>query len=394
MICKSSRVFWVRWLALSCLLIVAGCDHTAGFLRSPSTETTEAASDPPPVDPPPESAPGNDLVPAGSDALVGPRVEESLLPDVPLGPSGEESASSDVLPKPRVEEPARPDAPPGEASPPANAPLFAPPPLASAPPLKPGSVAADPVSSVWGIIGLEGFPYGQTIASNGVEYNQLFSLGLDFNIWLWRSQRVYGFADSTFWGQKAAPGITNPKQGMFDFSKREFDLNLGAAWNYYGNWELRTFAYSFNNLNRGDSQVSPQGFNDGVGLENRYYLNPTYADLGTPAFDKARATFLSFGYYPTKSMVDGSGAQFKPGAFLRSYLIWELYGPKCYLYTDDTFLTDKGMRPALFTTDTGIAYRPFDKLPRVEFRLGTQDIIDLLNTDVEASVYVAVRWIF
>jgi hypothetical protein len=261
-------------------------------------------------------------------------------------------------------------------------------------PLPPGSVGADPVSSVWGIVGLRGFPYGQTMASNGNEYHQLFSLDLNFNIWLWRAQRLYAYSDSRFWGQKAAPGITNPSQGAFDFSKREFDFIGGAAWNYYGSWELRAFAYSTNNLNRGNSLTSPQGFNDGVGVENRYYLNPTYADLGTPSFDKARASFLSIGYYPTKSMVDGRGIEFKPGAFARAYLIWELYGPKCYLFSDDTLISDKSFQPTLFTTDSGIAYRPFDRLPRMEFRLGTEDSFDLLNSDAETSAYVSLRYIF
>ena len=293
-------------------------------------------------------------------------------------------STASTLPAPRVEESSSNAAlPPAEISQPT---------MPS--PLPPGSVASDPVSSVWGIVGLRGFPYGQTMASNGNEYNQLFSLDLNFNIWLWRAKRLYAYSNSRFWGQKAAPGITNPTQGAFDFSKREFDFTGGAAWNYYGNWEFRAFAYSFNNLNRGNSQTSPQGFNDGVGLENRYYLNPTYADLGTPAFDKARATFLSIGYYPSKSMVDGEGVEFKPGPFVRAYLIWELYGPKCYLFTDDTYLSNRSLRPALFNTDSGIALRPFDRVPRLEFRLGTEDAIDLLNTDTETSVYLSARYIF
>jgi hypothetical protein len=350
-----SRMFRTRYLIFACFIALSGCDHTANFLRSSSTEPPPNATDAPP----PEST----------------------------GEEGSEKApalmESDSLPPPKPDDSTN-----------ADSPLFAPPEPFAAKPLPPGSVAADPVSSVWGIVDFRGYPYGQTIGSNGEEYHQLFSLNLNFNIWLWRSKRLYAYSDTSFWGQKAAPGITNPTQGAFDFSKREFDFTGGVAWNYYSNWEFRAFAYSFNNLNRGDSLTSPQGFNDGVALENRYYLNPTYADLGTPAFDKARATFLSFGYYPSKSMIDGKGVEFHPGAFLRAYLIYELYGPKCYLFTDDTFLTNNSLRPALFTTDTGIAYRPFDRLPRLEFRLGSQDTIDLLNNDAETSAYVALRWIF
>jgi hypothetical protein len=288
-----------------------------------------------------------------------------------------------VLPAPRpVRPPVEEVLPPTEEAPP------------TALPPPPGTITAASIPAIWGIVGLRGFPYGQTMASNGNEYNQLFSLDLNFNIWLWRARRLYLYSDSRFWGQKAAPGITNPAQGAFDFSKREFDLTGGAAWNYTGFWEARVFAYSYNNLNRGNSEVSPKGFNDGVGLENRYYLNPTYADLGTPLFDKARATFFSLGVYPSKSMVDGDGNQFKPGPFARAYLIWQLYGPKCYLFTDDTLIADRSFRPASFATDSGVALRPFNGIPRLEFRLGTEDTFDLQNSDIEVSVYLSMRYIY
>src|SRR5208283_5132847 len=120
--------------------------------------------------------------------------------------------------------------------------------------------------TVWGIAGIRGFPAAEQVAPNGLEFTPLFTLDLDFNLWLWRSQGVYLFTDSRFWAQKAAPGITNASQGAFDFSKREFDLTIGTAWNYCSSWEARVFAYSFNNINRGNSQVSPSGFDDGVGL--------------------------------------------------------------------------------------------------------------------------------
>jgi hypothetical protein len=347
------------WRALVVVLMLSGCNQTASFLR-PRAATSSSPNATPVAKRP------DDATDAGENREPSARQDESALPS----PCVENASNNPPLPATEDWQTAPPT------------------------PLPPGSVASDPVSSIWGIVGMRGFPYGETMASNGNEYDQLFSLDLNFNIWLWRAKRLYAYSDSRFWGQKAAPGITNPTQGAFDFSKREFDFTGGAAWNYYGNWELRAFAYSFNNLNRGNSQTSPQGFNDGVGVENRYYLNPTYADLGTPAFDKARATFLSIGYYPSKSMVDGKGVEFKPGAFVRAYLIWELYGPKCYLFTDDTFLSDKAFRPALFNTDSGIAYRPFNRVPRLELRLGTADAVDLLNTDVETSVYVSVRYIF
>jgi len=338
--------------------MLTGCNRTASFLRTPEPPAGAGTEDvlfPPPA------------TPAG-DAMA---------------PTPNAEAASDSLSAPR------PDGP-GDA--------LLPPPDAAASPgaaaLPPGTIAAAPVPTVWGIVGLRGFPYGETMASNGNEYNQLFSMDLNFNIWLWRTQRLYAYADSRFWGQKAAPGITNPSQGAFDFSKREFDFTGGAAWNYTGAWEARVFAYSLNNLNRGVSAIRPNGFNDGIGLENRYYLGATYADLGTPVFDKARATFLSLGYYPTKSMVDGESKQFKPGPFARAYLIWDLFGPKCYLFTDDTLIADRSFQAKLFSTDSGVALRPFNKVPRLEFRLGTEDTFDLQNSDIETSAYLSLRYIY
>ena len=253
---------------------------------------------------------------------------------------------------------------------------------------------ADTPQTVWGILDARGFPVAQQIASNGVEYNPLFLLNLDFNIMLWREQRVYLFGDLSFWGQKPAPGITNPSQGAFDFSKREFDFNVGAAWNYTGPWEARLFAYSFNNLNRGNSQTSPSGFNDGVGLENRYYLGETYAHLGTTAFDEARATFLSVGYYPSKSMVDASGNQFKPGPFARAYLTRDLWGEQYYLYGDVQFIATRSLLPTVLNWDVGVAARPFPSFPRLEFRAGTQDMFNLQGGELETGVYLAIRYVF
>lgn len=365
MIRKPSRIRWERkrfffdrrwWQIPVVILMFSGCDHTASFLR-PSASASKANT--------PDTTPTQ-----GADAAV----------------EGDASLPTDevILPAPRVEESSsHPALPSVETVPPAATVT-----------LPPGSVASDPAYAVWGIVGLRGFPYGQVTASNGVEYNPLFSLDLDFNIWLWRAKRIYGYSNTRFWGQKAAPGVTNPHQGAFDFSKREFDFVGGVAWNYYGKWELRLLGYSFNNLNRGNSLVSPQGFNDGVGVENRYYLNPTYADLGTPAFDKARATFLSIGYYPSKSMVDGAGFEFTPGAFARAYVIYDLYGPKCYLFTDDTIISDRSFQPALFNTNSGIAYRPFNRVPRMELRLGSEDSVDILNADSETSAYLSLRYIF
>ena len=250
------------------------------------------------------------------------------------------------------------------------------------------------VVPVWGVAGFRGYGLGDHIAPNGLEFKALFSLELDFNFWIWRSQGVYAFAETQFWAQRAAPGVTNSSQGAFDFSKREFDLTGGAAWNYYGRFEARVFAYSYNNLNRGDSSSHPTGYNDGVGLENRYYLNGVYDALGTEAYDVDRATFVSLGYYPTKDMVDSRGDVFQPGPFAQAHLTRDLLGQRCYLYGNFEFIADQSCTPELFKVDAGVASRPFDAFPRLEFRIGSDDDIDLHNKDAEYGVYGGVRFTY
>ena len=251
-----------------------------------------------------------------------------------------------------------------------------------------------PGQLVWGLAGLRGYATGSFAAPNGVDFNPLFSLDLNFNVWLLPSAGVYAFTDTRFWGQKAGVGITNPSQGAFDFSKREFDLNLGVAWNYAGNFEARAFVYSMSNLNRGTNLATPYGFKDGTGVENRWYVGGTYADLGLPGFDVARATFLSLGYYPSKEMVDAYGIGFKPGLFGRAYLNYDLIGSACYLYGDVQAIADRSFTPKLLLCDEGIAVRPFADHPRIEFRAGSEGRFDFQFRELNLTFYGAVRIIY
>jgi hypothetical protein len=244
---------------------------------------------------------------------------------------------------------------------------------------------------VWGVAGLRGFVLGDQIAPNGQEFKQLFSLDLNFNCWLWPEEGLYLFSDTSFWGQKPGTGITNPKQGVFDFSKREMDLDLGFAWNYRGPWEARVFAYSFNNLNRGQSLTKPSGYADGVGLENRYYIGAEYERLGTDTYDVTRANFLSAGFFPTKDMTDGSGQSFEPGPFARAYLTWDLLGERCYLFADSEFICTRSFTPKLLQYDAGVAARPFARAPRWEFRFGVEGLYDLQWRELEIGLYGAIR---
>lgn len=252
-------------------------------------------------------------------------------------------------------------------------------------------VVVDDYQRVWGVLGVRGFPAGQQVAPNGVEYMPFFTLDMDFNMWICRSQGVYLFVDTDFWAQKPGKGITNPSQGYFDFSKRELDFSAGVAWNYFSNWEARVLAYSYNNLNRGNSSVSPVGFNDGIGFENRWYLNEEYARLGRQDYDVDRAAFVSVGYYPTKDMIDNDGNLFKPSLFARAYLVQNLYNEMFYIYLDTQFLTEKPATPKMLYLDGGLAVYPFTSLPFLQFRLGSQDSYDLQIHEWETTVYLGVR---
>jgi hypothetical protein len=245
----------------------------------------------------------------------------------------------------------------------------------------------------WGVLGFRGYAFGDAVAPNGVEFNPFFTLDLDFNLWLWRRQQVYLFFDTRFWAQK--PGlVTNGSQGVFDFSKRELDFTVGAAWTYYGNWEARVSAYSLNNLNRGDSTWQPSGFNDGIGLENRYYLTDQHARLGQADYDPARDPFVSVGYFVTKDMIDLGGTIFKPGAFVRANLTYDLAEDWLYLYLDTEFLAEKPMMAKFWTLDGGIAVRPFECIPNLEFRLGSEDVYDFQVHEWDSRLYLSLRVIF
>jgi hypothetical protein len=257
-----------------------------------------------------------------------------------------------------------------------------------------GPAEAIPWQTVWGLGGLRVIPAGPKVAPNGEEYHPNFSMDLDLNCWLWRSQRFYLFGDARFWGEKPENGVTNGRDGFMGTSKRQFDLSGGAAWNYAGPWEARAFGYSLSNLNRGDSRVTPSGINDGCGLENRYYLSPEYARLGQTGFDVSRADFLSVGYYPSKEMVGNDGQLFKPGLMLRAYLTCDLREWPVYAFGDATFIGERSLRAKLLLFDVGFAARPFRPCRQCEFRLGVENTADFQVGNVQSLWYASIRYIF
>lgn len=282
------------------------------------------------------------------------------------------------------------EAPPTTIWPPSD--VAIPPPAAASGEI--GATEAWSWQTAWGVVSLHAIPAGPRIAPDGELYHPNFTLDLDFNFWVWRSQRVYVFADMSLWGETGEDGVTNGRDGFLGTSKREFDLSGGVAWNYAGSWELRAFGYTDNNLNRGTDLVTPSGFNDGFGIENRYYLSPEYAKLGQTGFDVTKATFVSIGYYPSKSMIGNDGQQFEPGMMLRAYLTYDLWDWPCYVYGDVTYISERSFRPRLLLFDLGVAVRPFSALRQFELRLGAQDTADLRVRDDFNLWYVSLRYIY
>jgi hypothetical protein len=257
-----------------------------------------------------------------------------------------------------------------------------------------GPASTAPWQPAWGLAELRIFGAGPKVAPNGETYHPSFSIDLDFNLWLWRRQRLYLFGDFRFWGQRPENGVTNGRDGGLGFSKRQFDLLGGPAWNYAGPWELRVYGYSMNNLNRGRDLATPYGVNDGFAVENRYYLSAEYDKLGQPGYDITRATFVSIGYLPTKERVGNDGEKFKPGLLLRAYLTHDLGDWPAYAYGDASFLTERSMHPKLLLFDLGVAVRPLRSWRQWELRLGVENTADFELRSVLNLWYGSLRYVF
>jgi hypothetical protein len=223
---------------------------------------------------------------------------------------------------------------------------------------------------IWGALGARFFFHGERMAPNGHAYDPLFTVDMDFNLGLLPDQRLYLFGFSNFWAQRAGAGVTNPSQGILDFSRREWDFTAGAAWNVAGPVELRAFGYALNTLNRGVWFTKPAGYADGVGVEGRWYL-PT-----PDRYDVGKRGFLAAGYLPSKTLVDANGDAFAPGLFLRAYLTYDLPAVRSYLFADGAVISDDRVNVRLLLLDAGLASRPFYALPGLEFRLGVADTYD------------------
>jgi hypothetical protein len=238
---------------------------------------------------------------------------------------------------------------------------------------------------VWGVAQGRGYFAGTRMAPNGFDYYPLFDLDLQVNVGLLPNKKLYLFADSDFWGQRATPGQTH---GVLDYTKREFDLTAGLAWTYAGPLELRFFGYAYNSLNRGISLLVPFGYNDGIGVEHRVYLG-----AGDP-YDVSRLAFVSFGYIPSKALTGADGLVFKPGSFARAYLTHDLGVWNTYAYLDTQVICKNGFSPRLLLLDAGIAARPFAVLEGFELRVGGTDTLDVLVVRNRGLGYFAIRFLW
>ena len=208
-------------------------------------------------------------------------------------------------------------------------------------------------AKAWGNASFGMYPSGKTVAPNGLIYDPLTRIHLDLNI---GSPSFYFFTKNTFLTEKPNPGVTtNKNQGQFDFTKREFDIDLGIAFRPFQdqNIEIRLRTVAFNNLNRGAYTNKPTGFKDGSAVEGRYYLTGETVD-----------GYIIGGYYLGKELVEPDGTPYKPGAFLGTQLNYDISAEakRLYAFGELTFIRYNGL------LETGLAWRPFTRRPNVEVR--------------------------
>ena len=238
---------------------------------------------------------------------------------------------------------------------------------------------------VWGDLGLQGYASGERMAPNGVVFDPIFKSNFNLNLGLLPWKKLYVFLETEFWMQRSSPGVTNDNQGIYDFSKREFDINTGLAWNVFDRLELRASVDALSNLNRGTSRTKASGYEDGGQLEARYYFGPANT------FDIGRLNFVGIGYYPAQSFIGGDGSEFRAGMFAQAYAAWNIPALRSYLYGHARFIQEEYGSLRLITFDAGIAARPFSRVQNLEFRLGNELTADVDADTTRDLIYAAIR---
>jgi hypothetical protein len=238
-------------------------------------------------------------------------------------------------------------------------------------------VSASP--AIWGVVGLTGYPTGEREAPNGLAFVPLVGLTSDLNIGLLPRKQLYLFWQSDFWVQSGAVGTPATSQ-------REFDADLGVAWNYFDSLEFRASAYALNNLNRGFSLARPDGYKDGWKIDNRYYFGS--GDI----YDVGTLPFVDIGYYPSGSLAGNNGQVFHPGLFASGYVTQYLPTPfQSYLYGGLQLTAESVANPRLLDTDVGLTVRPFSDHQGLELRFGYNRTDDVQAHVTRELVYGAMR---
>ncbi len=241
---------------------------------------------------------------------------------------------------------------------------------------------------VWGNFGLKGYFDGERVAPNGVEFDPLFKVDFDLNVGLLPRKELYLFVQGEFWAQRAGAGITNDNLGDYDFSKREFDIDLGLAWTVVDHFELRASFDAFNNLNRGTTRTTPTGSQEGAEVEARYYFQ------SANIYDLGRLSFIGVGYYPTQNFIGGDGFEFRAGLFAQAYATYTIPALRSYLYGNVRLIGRRAEALELITVDAGLATRPFGRLQNLEFRVGDEFTADVEEDNTHNLIYAAIRAYF
>lgn len=208
------------------------------------------------------------------------------------------------------------------------------------------SLAGVPSDGLWGDVGMGFYPTdSEKVAPNGLVYEPMFRLVAEINV---GSADSYLFASSAYYTEKPDPGVTtNKSQGSFDFTKRQYDFNLGYAWGVTHNTEVRFWLYSLSNINRGRDLDKPFGFKDGFVGSMRYYLNDSALTQG----------YLESGYYFTKELVDTNGKGYAPSVFVNGN-VSHLLGMGIHGYGNAQLMTERHTGIKEINTQVGVYY-PF-----------------------------------
>lgn len=198
---------------------------------------------------------------------------------------------------------------------------------------------------LWGNVGFGMYPAnGEKVAPNGMVYEPMFRLVGDLSI---GSSDSYWFVSSAYYTERPNPGVTtNKTQGDFDFTKRQYDFNIGYAWELAPAVETRFWLYSYSNINRGKELDKPYGFKDGFIGALRYYFDE-------PTSLQGHATA---GYYFTKDLADTEGEPYSPGVFVDangSYFLG--YGIRGYAQA--AIITKRPAAVHEIDTQVGLQYR-------------------------------------